>query len=192
MNYKIILASNSPRRKELLAGLGLDFTVRVKPDVSEGYPQGLSSEEIAMYIANEKADANCVGMAKDELVITADTIVVANGEVLGKPKDNEDAKRMLRQLSGITHQVITGVAISTSEERKSFAVVTDVTFKQLSEEEISYYVENFHPLDKAGAYGIQEWIGYVGVTGINGSYYNVMGLPVQRLYSELLSLKCFK
>lgn len=187
MRYNIILASNSPRRRELLAGLGLDFTVSVKPDVSEGYPQGLSPEEIAKYIANEKADANTVGIGDNDLVITADTIVVAEGEILGKPKDEVDAKRMLRTLSGKTHQVITGVAISTANERKSFAVITDVSFRELLDSEIEHYVAHYRPLDKAGAYGIQEWIGYIGVTGIRGSYYNVMGLPVQRLYTELQS-----
>lgn len=185
MSYNIILASNSPRRRELLAGLGLNFTVRVKPDVSEGYPQGLSPKEIAIYIANEKAEANVAGASDNELVITADTIVVVGDTILGKPKDDADAKRMLRLLSGTTHQVITGVAISTNKKRRTFATVTDVTFRPLNDEEIDYYVSMQHPLDKAGAYGIQEWIGYVGVANISGSYYNVMGLPVQRLYSEL-------
>lgn len=189
MGYNIILASNSPRRRELLAGLGLKFTVKVKPDVSEGYPEGLSPMEIVKFIANEKADANTQDIADNNVVITADTIVVANGNILGKPKDNADAKRMLRLISGTTHQVITGVTISTKKERHTFAVTTDVTFRQLKDEEIDLYVEKYHPLDKAGAYGIQEWIGFIGVSGINGSYYNVMGLPVQRLYSELVSLK---
>lgn len=189
MRYNIILASNSPRRRELLAGLGLKFTVKVKPDVSEGYPEGLSPMEIVKFIANEKADANTQDIADNNVVITADTIVVANGNILGKPKDNADAKRMLRLISGTTHQVITGVTISTKKERHTFAVTTDVTFRQLKDEEIELYVEKYHPLDKAGAYGIQEWIGFIGVSGINGSYYNVMGLPVQRLYSELVSLK---
>lgn len=172
-----------------MAGAGLKFTVKVKPNVGEDFPQGLSPMETAKYIANEKADANTQGIGDNDVVITADTIVVAKGQVLGKPKNDADAKRMLRLLSGITHQVVTGVTISTTNERRTFSVATDVTFRQLSDEEIDYYVDNFHPLDKAGAYGIQEWIGYIGVSGISGSYYNVMGLPIQRVYSELKSLK---
>lgn len=186
--YHIILASNSPRRRELLAGLGIDFEVRVLPDIAETYPTSLSTSRIAQYIAKEKADAYRHLMAEDELVITADTIVVADDEVMGKPKDETDAQRMLRKLSGRSHQVITGVCITTAHEQRSFSVSTDVTFKQLSDEEIAYYVTNYRPLDKAGAYGIQEWIGYIGVTGLKGSYFNVMGLPVQRIYLELLKL----
>lgn len=180
---KYILASGSPRRRELLTGLGLDFEVRVLRDVREGHPDGLPAMETAQYIANEKADAYIVG--PDETLITADTIVVIDNEILGKPHDRNDACRMLHLLSGKTHQVITGVCIVTVEQRKSFSVVTDVTFKDLSDDEITYYVDHYKPFDKAGAYGIQEWIGYIGVTSIHGSYFNVMGLPVQRLYEEL-------
>ena len=187
-NYRVVLASNSPRRRELLAGLGIDFEVRVLPDIVEGYPDGLSATQIAEYIAREKADAYRQQMGADELIITADTIVVCGGEVLGKPADAADARRMLHLLSGRTHQVVTGVCLMTAQRQRCFAVETDVTFKALSDEEISYYIERYRPFDKAGAYGIQEWIGYIGVTGINGSYFNVMGLPVQRLYSELAQM----
>lgn len=185
-DYHIILASNSPRRRELLSGLDLEYEVKVLPDIEEGYPEGLSMEEIPRYIAAEKAAAYKDIMADNDLIITADTVVVLGDEVLGKPSDLADARRMLRELSGKTHQVITGVYLMTKEKERGFSVVTDVTFKELSDEEIDYYVEKYRPLDKAGAYGIQEWIGYIGVTGLNGSYFNVMGLPVQRIYNELL------
>ena len=179
------MASNSPRRKELLSGLDLDYEVKVLPDIAESYPEGLPTAEIPVYIAAEKAEAYRTLMAKDELIITADTVVVLGDEVLGKPTDLDDARRMLRELSGQTHQVITGVCLMTLDKQRKFAVSTDVTFKVLTDEEIDYYVEKYKPLDKAGAYGIQEWIGYIGVTGLNGSYYNVMGLPVQRIFQEL-------
>lgn len=184
-NYHIILASNSPRRKELLSGLDLDYEVKVLPDIEESYPEGLTMEEIPRYIAAEKANAYKNLMNEHDLIITADTVVVLESMVLGKPKDLDDACRMLKLLSGKTHQVITGVYLMTKEKNRSFSVVTDVTFKELSDEEINYYVNKYHPLDKAGAYGIQEWIGYIGVTGLSGSYFNVMGLPVQRIYNEL-------
>ena len=186
-DYHIILASNSPRRRELLSGLDLEYEVKVLPDIEEGYPEGLSMEEIPRYIAAEKAAAYKDIIADNDLIITADTVVVLGDEVLGKPTDLDDARRMLRELSGKTHQVITGVYLMTKEKERGFSVVTDVTFKELSDEEIDYYVEKYRPLDKAGAYGIQEWIGYIGVTGLNGSYFNVMGLPVQRIYTELQS-----
>ena len=183
--YHIILASNSPRRRELLGGLGISFEVKVLPDIEENYPEGLSVAQIAEYIAKEKADAYRELMAPNDLIITADTIVVADDEVMGKPVDAADAQRMLRKLSGKAHQVITGVCLMTTPRQRVFSVTTDVTFKQLADEEIDYYVNTYRPFDKAGAYGIQEWIGYVGVTGLNGSYFNVMGLPVQRIYQEL-------
>ena len=205
---KIILASNSPRRKELLAGLGFDYEVRTLQGLDESYPEGLSMEEIPQYISRKKAAAYTLN--PDELLITADTIVYLDGEVLGKPADEAEAKQMLRKLSGKTHQVVTGVTLKTplnlpvkgrlaeqdslpSREGRggssiSFASVSQVTFAQLSEAEIDHYVTHYRPLDKAGAYGIQEWIGYIGVTRIEGSYFNVMGLPVQRLYSEMKKL----
>ena len=183
--YKIILASNSPRRKELLAGLDLQFEVRVLQGIDESYPQDLPTSKIAEFISKKKADAYVQTMADDELVITADTVVILGDEVMGKPHDEADAKRMLGELSGRTHQVATGVTLSTKERQVSFSVVTDVTFKQLSADEIDYYVRTYKPFDKAGAYGIQEWIGYIGVTALKGSYFNVMGLPVQRIYEAL-------
>lgn len=183
--YRIVLASNSPRRRELLSGLGISYEVRVLPDVEESYPAALPVGEIAEYIAREKADAYKSVMKDDELLITADTVVVCKGEVMGKPVDEADARRMLHKLSGCTHQVTTGVCLTTTGAHRSFSVTTNVSFKNLSDEEIDYYVANYHPMDKAGAYGIQEWIGYIGVTGLEGSYFNVMGLPVQRIYKEL-------
>ena len=172
----IILASNSPRRRELLAGLDLDFEVKVLPDIDESYPDNLPAAEVAGYISREKAVPYRALIGEGDLVITADTVVIVGDEVLGKPKDAEDARRMLQLISGKTHQVITGVCLLTTDKEHAFSVTTDVTFKQLSEDEITY---------KAGAYGIQEWIGYVGVTSIDGSYFNVMGLPVQRLWEEI-------
>ena len=186
--YKIILASNSPRRRELLAGLGLAFEVRVLEGVDERYPASLPADDVAEYIAAEKAEAYRSVMQPDELLITADTVVICDGEVLGKPVDEADACRMLRQLSGKTHHVVTGVCLTTTNDQRRFSVTTEVTFKPLTDSEIRYYVDNYHPLDKAGAYGIQEWIGYIGCTGLRGSYYNVMGLPVQRIYTELAIL----
>lgn len=186
--YHVVLASNSPRRRELLAGLDIDFEVKVLPNIKEDYPRDLPVVEIAQYIAEEKAMAYLDVMKPDELLITADTVVIVGNEVLGKPVDALDARRMLKTLSGRKHQVITGVCLATNSRRKSFSVSTDVAFKQLSDEEIDYYVENYRPFDKAGAYGIQEWIGYVGVTGLEGSYFNVMGLPVQRIYTELMNI----
>ena len=183
--YHIILASNSPRRKELLAGLDLQFEVRVLDDIDESYPNDLPTQKIAEFISKKKADAYVQTIADDELVITADTVVILGDEVMGKPHDEADAKRMLGELSGRTHQVTTGVTLSTRERQMSFSVVTNVTFKQLSSDEIDYYVRTYHPMDKAGAYGIQEWIGYIGVTALEGSYFNVMGLPVQRIYEAL-------
>ena len=187
-DYKIILASNSPRRRELLTGLGLAFEVRVLEGVDERYPESLPADDVAEYIAAEKAEAYRSVMQPDELLITADTVVICDGEVLGKPVDEADACRMLRQLSGKTHHVVTGVCLTTTNDQRRFSVTTEVTFKPLTDSEIRYYVDNYHPLDKAGAYGIQEWIGYIGCTGLRGSYYNVMGLPVQRIYTELAIL----
>lgn len=183
--YKVILASNSPRRKELLGGLGIDFEVRTLSDIDESYPDTLKGEDIPMFISKKKAEAYKQGMADDDMIITADTIVYDNGHVLGKPKDRAEAIQMLRELSGHSHEVITGVSIVTKEKTVQFASTSKVTFATLSNEEISYYVDHYKPFDKAGAYGIQEWIGYVAVTRIEGSYFNVMGLPIQRLYTEL-------
>lgn len=185
LNYQIILASNSPRRKELLSGLGLNYEVRTLPGIDESYPDTLQGEEIPVYISSKKASAYLDALKDNELLITADTIVWLDGRVLGKPADEKEACQMLRDLSGKTHQVITGVTLATTTFQKSFASVSQVTFASLTEEEISYYVNHYHPMDKAGSYGVQEWIGFIGVERIEGSYFNVMGLPVQRLYREL-------
>ena len=182
---KLILASNSPRRRELLAGLGYPYEVRVLDNIDESYPDTLRGSEVASYISRVKAEAYRSTMADDELVITADTIVCLDDRVLGKPTDEAEAMAMLRSLSGRTHQVYTGVALTTKERQTAFVSCSHVTFAQLTEEEIQHYVTHYRPRDKAGAYGIQEWIGYVGVERIEGSYFNVMGLPVQRLYTEL-------
>ena len=186
--YKVILASGSPRRRELMAGLGVNYEVRILPDVDESYPDTLQGEEIPLYIAKERADAYIPMMQPDELIITADTIVWLDGKVLGKPRDREDALQMLRTMSGRTHEVFTGVCITTTDWQRSFTAQTEVRFATLSEDEIIYYVDNFKPMDKAGAYGVQEWIGFIGVENISGSYYNIMGLPVQKLYRELLKV----
>lgn len=186
--YKVILASGSPRRRELMVGLGVNYEVRILPDVDESYPNTLQGEEIPLYIAKEKADAYIPMMQPDELIITADTIVWLDGKVLGKPRDREDALQMLRTMSGRTHEVFTGVCITTTDWQRSFTAQTEVRFATLSEDEIIYYVDNFKPMDKAGAYGVQEWIGFIGVENISGSYYNIMGLPVQKLYRELLKV----
>ena len=182
--YKIILASQSPRRIELLGGLNIKFEVMVL-DVNEDFPAQMVGVDIPMYLAEKKAYAYKHIMDEHTMIITADTIVWHEGKVLGKPVDETDARRMLRALSGKTHQVITGVCISTLQRRKVFHVISDVRFARLAEVEIEYYLQNFKPYDKAGSYGVQEWIGFVGVEHINGSYFNVMGLPVQRLYNEL-------
>ena len=182
---KIILASNSPRRRELLAGLDISFEVKVIPGIDESYPEDLPAVEVPQYISKAKADAYLGMIDNDTMVITADTVVVLDDEILGKPVDDDDARRILHKLSGKTHQVITGVCLTSLDKQRVFAVTTGVTFKQFTEQEIDYYVSNYHPLDKAGAYGIQEWIGHIGVTALNGSYFNVMGLPVQRIYMEM-------
>ena len=223
MNYKIILASNSPRRKELLAGLDIPFEVKVIKGIDESYPETLDAYEVAEYISSKKAEAyrglldeEPSGKASEEqagnpsekasekqgeeavqtLILTADTVVIAptadeqndqegKGVILGKPKDEEDAVRMLRMLSGKTHHVVTGVCLTTRSQQRHFSVTTEVTFKHLCDAEIRYYISHYKPFDKAGAYGIQEWIGYIGCTGLKGSYFNVMGLPVQRIYEEI-------
>lgn len=183
--YNIILASNSPRRKELLSGLDFEYTVKTLPDIDESYPDQLKGEEIALYISKMKSDAYIKHLNDDTLLITADTIVLLDNKVYGKPESLDEAKQMLRELSGNTHTVVTGVCITTREQQRAFTVASEVRFAALEESEIEYYVEKYKPLDKAGAYGIQEWIGYVAVEYISGSYFNIMGLPVQRLYQEL-------
>ncbi len=184
-HYQIVLASKSPRRRELLQSLGLQFTTQVLPDIDESYPESLPTADIPLYIAKEKADAYMDQLNDDTLLITADTLVIVDNQALGKPADAEDATRMLHLISGRTHHVITGVCMTTCHHQERFSVTTEVTFKALTDNEISYYVSHYQPFDKAGAYGIQEWIGYVGVTGLKGSYYNVMGLPVQKIWEHL-------
>ncbi len=183
--YQIVLASNSPRRKELLQRMGVDFKVRTLYGIDESFPDSLRGEDIVRYISRSKANAYRTSMAPNELLITADTIVYVEGEVLGKPKDADQARAMLHLLSGTSHQVITGVTIVTADRTENFGVTSLVKFATLTDEEIDYYVDNFLPFDKAGAYGIQEWIGVVAVEEIKGSYFNVVGLPVQRLYQKL-------
>ena len=185
-NYKVLLASNSPRREELLRGIDIDFEVKVLPDIDESYPDNIPSEEIAEFVAIKKAKPYAASLHEDELLLTADTIVLLEDTVLGKPANKKEAKQMLRQLSGKTHRVITGVCLTSTKKQTSFSATSDVEFGKLTDQEIEYYVERYSPMDKAGAYGVQEWIGYVAVKHINGSYYNIMGLPIQRVYRELI------
>ena len=184
-NYKIILASNSPRREELLRGIDIDFQIKVLPDIDETYPSNLPLVEVAEFIAKKKANYYISILKEDELLITADTVVLLEEKLYGKPTNKKEAKEMLRNLSGKTHQVISGVCLTSTKKQSSFSVTSDVEFSQLTSEEIEYYLDRYSPLDKAGSYGVQEWIGYIGVKHINGSYYNIMGLPIQRLYTEL-------
>lgn len=197
---KLILASNSPRRKELLAGLNIPYEVHVIKGIDESYPEEIQAKDVAEYIARKKAAPykqwftdiksipTGINIDSNTVIVTADTVVVVDDMILGKPKDNDDAFCMLKRISGRKHQVFTGVCLLSKEREIHFSVCTDVTFRVLTDEEINYYIENFKPLDKAGAYGIQEWIGYIGVTKLEGSYFNVMGLPVQRIYDELMKL----
>ena len=183
--YKVILASNSPRREELLKCIDIDFEVKTLPDIDESYPDGLLKEEIAEFVATNKAKSYTSSLSEDEMLITADTIVLLDEKVFGKPINKEEAKQMLRTLSGKTHKVITGVCLTTTTKQTSFSATSNVEFGELTDSEIEYYVEHYSPLDKAGAYGVQEWIGYVAVKHIDGSYYNIMGLPIHRLYHEI-------
>ena len=184
-NYHIILASARPRRRELLSGLGIDFEVRTLAGIDESCPDHLQGEAIAAYISKGKAEAYRATLAPNDLVITADTIVSVDGNVLGKPANEAEAHQMLQLLSGRTHEVVTGVTLMTKSQQQTFTATTSVTFAPLTEAEITHYVTHYRPLDKAGAYGIQEWIGMIAVESIQGSYFNVMGLPVQRLYKAL-------
>lgn len=183
--YKIILASKSPRRQYLLKELGLDFEVRTK-EVEENFPDDLKAQEIPLYLCTKKAEAFDEELDENTIVITADTVVWVEGQVLNKPENYDDAVRMLQLLSGRKHEVYTGVCLKSKHKSKVFYACTDVYFKPLSRQEIDYYIHNFNPYDKAGAYGAQEWIGYIAVEKIIGSYFNVMGLPVKELYEELL------
>lgn len=187
MDYKIILASGSPRRHQLMRDAGFHFEVRLK-STEETYPDSLPHAEVPEYLSRLKAAAFKGEIAEDELLVTADTVVCLGAKILGKPKNREGAIEMLHQLSGQKHTVVTGVCLTTKQEQHTFSSFTDVYFKSLSEDEIVYYVDHYKPFDKAGAYGIQEWIGYIGIERINGSFYNVMGLPVQQLYETLKKL----
>ena len=182
--YNIVLASKSPRRRELLKELGLEFEINAL-SVDEDYPVDLPADQIARYLSEKKADAYLPTLSDKELIITADTVVICDDAVLGKPKDYADAMQMLMSLSGRCHQVVTGVTLLSAQKRVSFSVSTEVYFAEISEDEARYYVDHYSPFDKAGAYGIQEWIGYVAVHKIEGSFYNVMGLPLHQLYKEL-------
>lgn len=182
--YRLILASQSPRRRELLAGSGLEFQLAERFECDESYPE-MPLTDVAEYLSRKKSDAYPVELAEADILLTADTVVIACGEILGKPHSRDEAITMLQKLSGATHEVATGVTLRTSTKSHSFTSVSKVRFRQLSREEIEYYVDNYRPMDKAGSYGIQEWIGYVGIEHIDGSFYNVMGLPIQRLYCEL-------
>ncbi|MBI4645658.1 MAG: septum formation protein Maf [Bacteroidia bacterium] len=185
ISCNIILASRSPRRQYLLKELGIEFEIRIKEEHDETYPQSLTKEQIPVYLAEVKAKTFINELTANDLLITADTIVWLDGEIINKPSNYEEAVNMLNKLSGKMHQVVTGVCLTSLKKTSSFHVVTDVYFKKLSEEEIRYYVENFRPYDKAGAYGIQEWLGYIGIERIDGCYFNVMGLPLQKLYEGL-------
>lgn len=187
-NHHLILASASPRRRELLAACGLDFVLAEKFECEEHYPADLAVEQVAEYLSQLKSNAYPNPLNNGDVLLTADTVVIVGNEILGKPKDDADATRMLQTLSGATHKVITGVTIRTTDLVHSFSVESSVSFRELSEEEILHYIKEYQPLDKAGAYGIQEWIGYVAIERIEGSFYNVMGLPVQRLYLELQNI----
>ena len=184
-DYQIILASNSPRRKELLSGIDVEYAVRMLPDVDESYPDTISGDDVAEYLAIKKSTVYMDQLDEGELLITADTIVLLDDEVIGKPNDESDAIRMLKLLSGKTHRVITGVCLTSVKKQISFSDTAYVTFGHLSDEEIKYYVSKYKPYDKAGAYGVQEWIGYTAVEKIEGSYFNVMGLPIFKVYKAL-------
>ena len=182
--YDYILGSKSPRRQQLLKSLGIDFKVQLK-DVEENFPDSLPIKEIPVFLAKLKAVPFLSELKENDLLITADTVVCLGGEVLGKPSGFNHAKQMLSQLSGNEHQVISGVCLSSIQKQKTFYSVSNVQFKTLTEAEIDFYISKYQPFDKAGAYGIQEWIGTIGITHIEGSFYNVMGLPVQKLYEEI-------
>ncbi|MBO5686973.1 MAG: septum formation protein Maf [Alistipes sp.] len=183
--YRLILASQSPRRRQLLADAGIEFTLAPRFECDETYPQDMPAEDVAEYLSSLKSEAYPEPLAEGDILLTADTVVIADNRVLGKPSDRAEAIEMISLLSGCSHEVITGCTLRTASRQMSFSVSSKVHFRELDREEIEYYVDCYRPFDKAGAYGIQEWIGYVGIEGIEGSFYNVMGLPVQRLYSTL-------
>ncbi|WP_010229398.1 Maf family nucleotide pyrophosphatase [Gillisia marina] len=186
-NHRIILASGSPRRHQFLKDLKIPFIIDVKK-INEIYPENLKSSDITDYLSELKAEVFIHELRKEDILITSDTIVWHENEALGKPETTTQAKEMLQSMSGKTHEVITSVTFTTSEKQKTVNASTLVTFKDLTEEEIDYYILNYHPLDKAGAYGIQEWIGLIGITKIEGSYFNVVGLPTHLVYDTLLEI----
>ena len=187
-NYRLILASASPRRRELLADCDLDFILAEKFECEECYPADLAAEKVAEYLSQLKSNAYPHTLSEGDILLTADTVVVLGDKILGKPHSEAEAVEMISTLSGATHKVVTGVTLRTAERTISFSAESLVSFRALEAEEINYYVEKYRPMDKAGAYGIQEWIGYIGIEGIEGSFYNVMGLPTQRLYQALKEL----
>ena len=187
-SYNLILASASPRRRQLLAECGLKFTLAEKFECDETFDSAMPCNQVAEYLSTLKSNAYPKSLEANDILLTADTVVIANNRILGKPADRADAIAMLSMLSGKSHTVITGVTIRTAERTHSFSVESRVNFREITTEEIDYYVDTYKPFDKAGAYGIQEWIGYVAIEGIEGSFFNVMGLPVQRLYVELTEL----
>ena len=189
-NHRLILASASPRRRELLADCDLDFVLAEKFECEECYPADLAAEKVAEYLSQLKSNAYPHTLGEGDILLTADTVVILGDKILGKPHSEAEAVEMISTLSGATHKVVTGVTLRTAERTISFSAESLVSFRALDPEEISYYVEKYRPLDKAGAYGIQEWIGYIGIEGIEGSFYNVMGLPTQRLYQALKELIC--
>lgn len=186
-DYNYILASKSPRRQQLLKSLGIPFVVKTH-EIEENYPKELSKEEIPVYLAKLKSEPVKSELKENDLLITADTIVWLDGKVLGKPANGDEAKTMLKELSGKEHQVISGVCLTSLNKQISFYSLSNVQFKQLADNEIDYYIAHYNPFDKAGSYGIQDWIGIIGITRINGSFYNVMGLPIQKLYEEILNM----
>ncbi len=183
--WQLLLASQSPRRRELLAGCGLPFSLAPAYEVEEHYPAEMAPEEVPLYLSKLKSEGMPRPLSEEEILLTADTVVIAKGRILGKPHNREEAIEMLSTLSGSSHHVVTGVTIRAAHKTRSFASRSEVFFRALSHEEIAYYVDTYHPYDKAGAYGIQEWIGFAAIERIEGSFYNVMGLPIQRLYVEL-------
>ena len=187
-NHRLILASASPRRRELLAACDLDFTLAEKFECEECYPADLATEKVAEYLSQLKSNAYPHALGEKDILLTADTVVILGNKILGKPHSEAEAVEMISSLSGATHKVVTGVTLRTAKQTISFSAESLVSFRSLDEEEVRYYVKKYRPLDKAGAYGIQEWIGYIGIEGIEGSFYNVMGLPVQRLYTALKEL----
>ncbi len=183
--YDVILASKSPRRQELLAEMGVKFRVMTR-DVVEDFPSSLPAADVPAFLSRKKAAAfEKNELPENHLIIASDTVVIIDNQILGKPKDADDATRMLRLLSGKTHEVVSGVTIKTKDITETFSAVSDVSFNTLNDNEIRFYIEKYHPFDKAGAYGVQEWIGYIGVSAVKGSFYNVMGLPTQMLYQTL-------